>query len=189
MNRYEIRTNRKKESIVSAAMILFNQNGYSNTSIVDIATLAQVSQVSIYNYFGNKEGLVAECAKKVLNTTLKKAKELLESSLSFEDKIKEAFQICTTEAVLMIEQCLTEIALSDPAFISIFNKETYALKQTVYLMYIEEGKKSGNISSQISTELILKLLESINNMQLDTSHIENDIKSLQRILLYGLLEK
>ena len=151
--------------------------------------MAQVSQVSIYNFFGSKEGLVAECAKKVLNTTLGKAKELLKSNLSFEDKIKEAFQICTTEAVLMIEQCLTEIALNDPAFISIFNKEANALKLTVYHKYIEEGKKSGNISSRVSTSLILKLLESINNIQLDTSHLENDIKSLQKILLYGLLEK
>lgn len=51
MNNYEKRTLSKKTAIIEAAQILFGKQGFTAVSIKDIAALADVSQVSIYNYF------------------------------------------------------------------------------------------------------------------------------------------
>jgi AcrR family transcriptional regulator len=50
-----------KEVIVNAAISLFNSNGYSGTSIRDIAELAKVNNAAIAYYFKNKPGLLEYC--------------------------------------------------------------------------------------------------------------------------------
>ncbi|MGZ6539994.1 MAG: TetR family transcriptional regulator, partial [Bacteroidia bacterium] len=50
-----------KEAIVNAAISLFNSNGFSGTSIRDIAELANVNIATIAYYFDNKLGLLEYC--------------------------------------------------------------------------------------------------------------------------------
>ncbi|PLX21155.1 MAG: hypothetical protein C0599_08290 [Salinivirgaceae bacterium] len=48
----------KKEKIVDAAITLFGENGFHNTSISQIAKNAGVSKGLMYNYFESKEELL-----------------------------------------------------------------------------------------------------------------------------------
>lgn len=50
-----------KESIVKAAVSLFNANGYDGTSIRDIAKEAKINAANISYYFRNKLGLLEHC--------------------------------------------------------------------------------------------------------------------------------
>lgn len=50
-----------KESIVKAAVSLFNANGYDGTSIRDIAKEAKINAANISYYFRNKQGLLEYC--------------------------------------------------------------------------------------------------------------------------------
>ncbi|EAE9957997.1 TetR/AcrR family transcriptional regulator, partial [Listeria monocytogenes] len=97
MNNYEKRTLKKKTAIIQAALSLFGKQGFSDVSIKDIASLAGVSKVSIYNYFGNKEALVAECAKIIMQDTITLAEEILVSEGTFTDKLARAIQLCQAE--------------------------------------------------------------------------------------------
>lgn len=47
----------RKELVLSAALQLFSERGYFNTSVHDINKLANVSIGSIYHHFGNKEAI------------------------------------------------------------------------------------------------------------------------------------
>jgi AcrR family transcriptional regulator len=49
----------RRQSILSAAEILFAHNGYRRTKIEDIAEKAEVSVGTVYGYFQNKEELLA----------------------------------------------------------------------------------------------------------------------------------
>lgn len=51
---------RSRENIMAAALNLFANNGYQNTSINQIAKKADVSKGLIYNYFTSKEELLIE---------------------------------------------------------------------------------------------------------------------------------
>ncbi|HBJ9071269.1 TPA: TetR/AcrR family transcriptional regulator, partial [Listeria monocytogenes] len=94
MNNYEKRTLKKKTAIIQAALSLFGEQGFSDVSIKDIAALADVSQVSIYNYFGSKESLVGECASIIMQDTITLAEEILASEGTFTQKLERALQLC-----------------------------------------------------------------------------------------------
>ncbi|MDZ7805349.1 TetR/AcrR family transcriptional regulator [Thiohalophilus sp.] len=51
------RTTPATEQVLGAALELFTEQGYFNTSIPDIVKVSAVSTGSIYHYFGDKEGI------------------------------------------------------------------------------------------------------------------------------------
>lgn len=57
----------KKYIIIEAALKLFSQKGYVETSMDDIVDEARVSKGGIYNYFKSKEEIFLEIAKDRLN--------------------------------------------------------------------------------------------------------------------------
>lgn len=53
----------KRQRILDSATILFTENGYSSTSMDQIAKGADVSKQTVYSHFGNKEDLFAASIK------------------------------------------------------------------------------------------------------------------------------
>ncbi len=51
----------KRDAVVSAAAKAFNERGYHNTSLDDIAAALGVTKPTIYYYVANKEQLLFEC--------------------------------------------------------------------------------------------------------------------------------
>jgi TetR/AcrR family transcriptional regulator, mexJK operon transcriptional repressor len=56
----ESRSPRKRRAILEAAATVFLRNGYSGTSMDEIAALATVSKQTIYKHFGDKKRLFSE---------------------------------------------------------------------------------------------------------------------------------
>lgn len=52
----------RRQQIFESAMMCFIQKGFHQTSMRDIASLAQVSLGNLYNHFRSKEALIAEIA-------------------------------------------------------------------------------------------------------------------------------
>lgn len=55
MNGFAKRTQTKKQAILEATTKILLEKGYSYLKIEDVAKKANVSQVTIYNYFGSKK--------------------------------------------------------------------------------------------------------------------------------------
>jgi AcrR family transcriptional regulator len=51
----------KREAVIRAAACAFNQKGYHNTSLDDIAAALDVTKPTVYYYVSNKEELLFEC--------------------------------------------------------------------------------------------------------------------------------
>jgi AcrR family transcriptional regulator len=51
----------KREAVIRAAAHAFNQKGYHNTSLDDIAAALEVTKPTVYYYVNNKEQLLFEC--------------------------------------------------------------------------------------------------------------------------------
>jgi AcrR family transcriptional regulator len=51
----------KREAVIRAAARAFNQKGYHNTSLDDIAAALEVTKPTVYYYVSNKEQLLFEC--------------------------------------------------------------------------------------------------------------------------------
>ena len=61
------RSARKRRAILEAATAIFLRNGYSGTSMDDIAALAAVSKQTVYKHFADKQRLFAEIVAGMVN--------------------------------------------------------------------------------------------------------------------------
>lgn len=57
----------QRESILNAAQALFLQNGLENTSMIDIASRAGITRVTLYRYFANRDAIALEIHVRMLN--------------------------------------------------------------------------------------------------------------------------
>ncbi|EAD5705976.1 TetR/AcrR family transcriptional regulator [Listeria innocua] len=191
MNNYEKRTLKKKTAITHAALTLFGKAGFSEVSIKDIASLAGVSQVSIYNYFGNKEALVAECAKIIMQDTITLAEEILVSEGTFTDKLARAIQLCQAEINMSLSKFISTEASKDSQFITLLVNNINKLKNDIYMEYVAAGKKAKVINNDISDDVIQLFIDSINGLGLTIPEEELEKKQAEiiHLFLYGLIGK
>lgn len=190
MNKYEITTEKKKASIISSALTLFSEKGYTSVSIKEIAALASVSQVSIYNYFGSKEALLAECANIVVHDTLQRAAEILVKDICFVEKLKLALAICSEKLSNSVSEYFTKKALDDPALVELLIENLNCCKSKIYRDYIELGKQEGIIDRTIPTDTFLDFIEAINIMggKMEFNHdTPTKVKHIHQLFLYGIL--
>ena len=192
MNKYEMTTERKKAAVINAALKLFTEKGFAGVSIKEIAALAVVSQVSIYNYFGSKEALVAECVNIVIHDTLQRAEEILVKDIIFIDKLKLALSLCTEELSKSVSEYFTNIALDDPALVELLNYNINRFKMKIYRDYVELGKQEGIIDNTIPTDTFLDFIDALNvmgaKMEIDED-MPGKVKHIHQLFLYGIIGK
>ncbi|MBI4926609.1 MAG: TetR/AcrR family transcriptional regulator [Anaerolineae bacterium] len=63
---YQAHRDVQRKRILSVAEMLFIQNGIDNVSMGEIATLAKITRVTLYEYFSNKEEIAWEIYTKIL---------------------------------------------------------------------------------------------------------------------------
>ncbi|MDT0092242.1 TetR/AcrR family transcriptional regulator [Listeria marthii] len=191
MNNYEKRTQKKKLAIIQAALTLFGKQGFSDVSIKDIASLAAVSQVSIYNYFGSKEALVGECAKIIMQDTIALAEEILASEGTFTQKLERAIQLCNAEINLSLSKFISKEASKDQQFLMLLVNNINSLKKDIYMKYVAAGKEAQVIDNAISDEVIQLFIDAINSLGLTVPEEELAEKQAEiiQLFLYGLIGK
>jgi len=190
MNKYEIRTQKKKTAIVAAALELFGEKGFVNVSIKKIAALANVSQVSIYNYFTNKEALIKECTNIMMEELLQNAKDLLIQNIDYKEKLFSALSLCSNNINHSLYEYFSSEALEDKVLLNLLTESINEQKNKIYRDYIELGKQEGVIDNSISTSTILDLIEAINIIGSKIAPVEimkSRESEIQKLFLYGIL--
>ena len=192
MNQYQKTTEKKKQAIIQAALRLFKEKGFKETSIKSIAEVAEVSPVSIYNYFKSKDNLVALCVNDLFEEITQQAEDILKSNLAFNTKLDQALDLCQEKMSQQISYYFQDKTLRDPAFSSLLTKAITAKKRDIYRTYINLGKEEGLITRDLSTELILNVMDALNGVGNQLAHsdnLETDVKQIYQIFLYGILGK
>ena len=192
MNQYQKTTEKKKQAIIQAALQLFKEKGFKETSIKSIAEAAEVSPVSIYNYFGSKDNLVALCVNDLFEEITQQAEDILNSNLAFNTKLDQALDLCQEEMSQQISDYFQDKMVEDSVFSTLLTKAITAKKRDIYRAYIELGKEEGAIAEDLSTELILNVMDALNSMgnQLDNSdNLETEVEQIHQIFLYGIFGK
>ena len=192
MNQYQKTTEKKKQAIVQAALRLFKDKGFKETSIKSIAEAAEVSPVSIYNYFGSKDNLVALCVNDLFEEITQQAEDILNSNLDFKTKLDHAFALCQEKMSQQISDYFQDKLVEDSVFSTLLTKAITAKKRDIYRAYIHLGKEEGLIAKDLSTELVLNVMDALNSMenQLDNSdNLETEVEQIHQIFLYGIFGK
>ena len=192
MNQYQKTTEKKKQAIIQAALQLFKEKGFKETSIKSIAEVAEVSPVSIYNYFGGKDNLVALCVNDLFVEGTRQAEGILNSNLDFKTKLNQAFSLCQEKMSQQISEYFQDKLVKEPTFSTLLAKAITVKKRDIYRAYIELGKEEGAIAEDLSTELILNVMDALNSMGNQLTHsanLETEVEQIHSIFLYGIFGK
>ena len=192
MNQYQKTTEKKKQAIIQAALRLFKDKGFKETSIKSIAEAAEVSPVSIYNYFGSKDNLVTLCVNDLFEEITQQAEDILKSNLAFNTKLDQALDLCQEKMSQQISDYFQDKMVEDSVFSTLLTKAITAKKRDIYRAYIKLGKEEGVIAEDLSTDLILNVMDALNGMGNQLAHsdiLEKEVEQIHQIFLYGIFGK
>lgn len=194
MDGFERRTERKKENIRKTAIELFSAYGVQRVSIAEIAKKAQVSQVTIYNYFGSKDELLRDGILSLLHKRLQEDMVVIESNLPFPEKIET-----------YISEKTSELSEMDPGFLRLMRSEDPIIRQIaedftknkyipLILKLIEKGREEGYIHHHISNEAILIYINMFRESKrsdalLNLEQSRDLFKELVTLFFYGIFGK
>ncbi|QHQ63235.1 TetR family transcriptional regulator [Anaerocolumna sedimenticola] len=185
MNGFQKRRENKINDILTAANELFSAKGIKAVSIADIAKKANVSQVSIYNFFESKENLARQVFIKLMDDTMTGSEDLVKSDLSFNEKIKK-MQSFSVDASRNFHDNFKQIEFIKDPNIQKFLEE-YGKNKTLplYLKLVEQGRNENQLDKDISTDSIILFMEIINTAL--QSNISPKVRSdLGKLFFYGL---
>lgn len=176
-NREQLRTptgeraERKRVAITLAAREAFLHDGF-NANIDDIAAQANVSKVTVYNHFGNKEALftavVREALDQALSATLAEAQAHLDATA---DDIR---------ATLIVTAQSWVRGVTDPSVIALRNLVTSELHR-----FPELGPAWGELGPGRFFPLLATVLDQlIRRRQLVVPHIDVAVIQLYGLTLY-----
>lgn len=192
MNQYQKTTEKKKQAVIQAALHQFKEKGFKETSIKSIAEASEVSPVSIYNYFGSKDNLVTLCVNDLFEEITQQAEDILKSNLAFNTKLDQALDLCQEKMSQQISDYFQDKMVEDSVFSTLLTKAITAKKRDIYRAYIHLGKAEGLIAEDLSTELILNVMDALNGMGNQLAHsdnLETEVEQIHQIFLYGILGK
>jgi AcrR family transcriptional regulator len=182
MNGFERRKERKKTNILNAAYDLFSTYGVQKVSIQEIAQKAQVSQVTIYNYFGGKDQLLFETVKKFTYEQFDHFKYIVnDQHMSFKDKISFVIQ-GKKENILHINPDFLQSVMADQPHIQEFIRKFSEENSVPLLMQlIDQGKNLGYIHPGLSVHTVMFYVSVIQGAPADFS------EEITHLFFYGLI--
>ncbi|WP_028608670.1 TetR/AcrR family transcriptional regulator [Paenibacillus harenae] len=193
MDGYQQRTEKKKQAIRHAAFDLFAFYGIEKVSLAEIARKANVSPVTIYNYFGTKDELVKTVLSSFLEEAWQKHIELMKSDLSFPEKIKK-MMFDTEEYMLKWNKDILDRMLSNDPEWRAGVEIIVGKAMPEVIRFVELGKKEGYIDENLSTETILVYFNLLKEIKLTSAFKEistdaRKMEELQRVFFYGLFNR
>jgi len=192
VNGFERRTQAKKDSIIQAAWDLFAERGITGVSVSEIAAKADVSQVSIYNYFGDKNTLAKEALASYLEKAVTGFDELLARNIPFSDKLKLIIDKKQEAAAEISRSAFGKCAWEDKTFQQVYKEAVNTKAISVYKKFIDMGKQEGAIDNTIPTDAILAFLLSSISIIEQSDYLQTDYEfksGILKLFLYGLLGK
>lgn len=189
MNGFQRRRELKKQRILQTAIELFSTRGIKAVSIAEIAEMANVSQVSIYNFFGSKEELARQAIFTLTNEQMKWFETLVTSDGSFREKFESLVSENTQITGKYSEEFRHSIPWDD-CVVRDFMDEYYQNRTIPLLMQlIEQGKKEGGVDSGLSNEAILLYIDLFKPLMAKKTIPITVRRDLKALFFYGLFGK
>ena len=201
MDGFARRKEQSKEDIRKAAWELFSQFGVDKVSMADIARKAGVSPATIYNNFESKEALAREFVSGMVEGLVSRAQEIITPQGSYQEKINAFFQFISammaggkpaSEGVAVFASSLD--LQNDPEIREIRTRAQEKML-TLLLGLIEEGRRAGQVSAEISEEALriyfVLFMDAFTHDEFQRQYPRNPnlVNELGALMLYGLSGK
>ncbi|WP_028776084.1 TetR/AcrR family transcriptional regulator [Shimazuella kribbensis] len=190
MDGYILRTEKKKEQILRTAFDLLCNYGAKKMSIAEVAKKANVSPVTIYNYFESKDQLIRSTLFFIMENRIAEYETILSQDIPFHKKMKR-IMIDQEETAKNIQINSLQSHL-DNVVVKAFMEEFYQKKtRPFFTKLVNEGKKEGSIHPDVSLESILFYIhmfkEALAKPGFFAQTNPSMLRDLDHLLYYGLI--
>lgn len=119
----EKKKSKRKDRIFSAAVDLFNEKGFSNTSIHDIAENSNLAVGTLYNYFPSKNDLLLEIMQDEMEINITESSALF-NDVNLQDKSAKDIIKLLAKKIFSIPLLVNKESLKE-IFIATFSSNVY----------------------------------------------------------------
>jgi len=174
---------------------MFWKYGFRRVSIEEICKEADVSKMTFYKHFKNKDELVKYIIDHITGTAMKKYREIMDSDIPFYIKVEKSIQLKMESSNEMSHEFFDDFHKNaSPELREHFNKLVHKNLQIIQNDYIKAQKK-GDVRPDINPQFILYFLDKI----LEICKDENLMKLYKRpqdlitevtsFFFYGILSR
>ncbi|WP_096153853.1 TetR/AcrR family transcriptional regulator [Bacillus sp. FJAT-45066] len=192
MDGFQKRREQKKVNILEGALDLFMEFGIQKVSIAEIAKQANVSQVTIYNYFKSKHNLVREVFIYYINKVSDEFEQLMRSDIPFPDKVKTII-FNKKEAASSIHEELYQYFMKEYKQDVNYIEQIYVQRIFPHIVQLlDEGKEQGYVDPTLSTEAVMFYFQMMKEyMQREDIYTKvlPLTEDITKILFYGISGK
>jgi AcrR family transcriptional regulator len=189
MNGFQRRREKKMKSILLAAFELFSSRGFTGVTIAEIAGKADVSQVSIYNFFQSKENLIRQTIFAFMDEKMKESEQVLESGIPFYDKLERLFFISEEATTRSSPEFLLSAIGSDPLMQRLMEEYDHTRTQPFVMRLIEQGKEQSAISHDLSNEAVHLYIQALQRLLAQPGLSKKARLDVNALFFYGLRGK
>lgn len=192
MNGFQRRREQKENAILQAALTLFMESGVQKVSIAKIAEKANVSQVTIFNYFESKDNLVQEVLKFYVDQAWNEQRKLLDSDLPFKDKLKQMI-FNENEYAKNIHDEFFQYLMKDYSNGKSYIEELYIYEGVPRIIaFFNEGKEQGIVDPNVSDGALLMYVQMFKEYLQRQDVAQNILpiaEELTKLFFYGIVGK
>lgn len=150
----------RKDRIMDAALRIFAEKGFQNSTITEISKTAGVSEATVYEYFGTKEDLLFAIPEKITKDTLEESSRVIPYIKGVEGKIRaillfyvQLYQTNPNYSALVLLQLMSNKRFRQTPAHAAIRKSSHAL-----LDCIKAGIEDGTFKKDSNPYLIRSIL-------------------------------
>ncbi len=190
-----IKDNPKFQSIYNTGKNLFWKHGIKRVTVEEVCKEAGVSKMTFYKFFPNKIELAKTIWHEEVTNSLSKYREVVDSNLEFQDKIKEMITIKLKASEEISTEFISDI-YKMPELCLQSQIEKYSNESIdIFVNFLTNSQKTGLIRKDIKIEFIMYYFNQMSkifddeNLVSNYKHPQDLIMESMNFLFYGLLSK
>lgn len=183
----------KKKQLISTGRDLFWQFGIRKVTIEEICKKSNVSKMTYYKYFQNKNELVIAILDQIYDEGMKDYRTIMAESIPFTQKVEKQIQLKMNQTQQLSHAFLTDLHSNDHDEIVVYFQQ---MKKRVVQLVLEDYQAAqlrGDIRQNIKPEFILFFLNHLYELAENAAlrsmyHSPQDlIIELVQFFFYGIL--
>lgn len=152
-------TEKKKKAILEVTSNLLRERLISDISMDEIAQLAQVSKVTIFKYYKNKNNLMNIVIRNALNFMIEEIQHLVNTKENFRETFRQVSRFKIKQIHMMTDIFLQNMMnqyATDPNF---FDTDMRHIQHLVYQKLFQKGRAEGQISPAYTDEDLILFID------------------------------
>jgi AcrR family transcriptional regulator len=185
----------KRKQLIRTAKDLFFKYGIKRVTVEEICREANVSKMTFYKHFRNKNELVKTWITQMTDEAMEKYSILMNSDLPFKEKVRETIQMKLEGTDGMSQEFFSDyIPQADPELSDFLLERMHAMMELVVKDYAA-AQKRGDIRRDVSIEFILWFLNKMLDLMKDETlqqlydNPQKLIMEMVNFFFYGIMPR